>query len=111
MSRVSLIAVVLLALVGIAHARGSVVDPTRPALRAVARQAENQSAFRLSSILVSPARRVVVINGVALEVGDRIDGARVIEINLDSVRLRSPEGELSLSLFPTSVRRSPGAEP
>ena len=45
------------------------------------------SAWALASTLTSDGRRVAIINGRAVRVGDRIDGARVLGIDGNRVRL------------------------
>ena len=103
-SSLALLSILLLAV-------GAVVDPTLPATRAGLPAQSEQSPFRLSSIVVSPARRVVVINGTRLGVGDRIGGARILEINLHSVRLSGSEGGFTLRLSGPPVKRFAGESP
>lgn len=59
---------------------------------------------RLTAIVVSPTRRVAVIDGTPVRVGDEVGGARVIEIEPLSVRLRGPEGEVVLSIAGAPVK-------
>lgn len=66
-------------------------DPTRPpADQALSRTAENHPVqhWHLSSILISPQRRIAVINGHSLQVGQSLDGVRVLSIEVDQVVLR-----------------------
>ncbi len=73
---------------------GGVVDPF------VARQAAPEPARpgmergrRLSAILISPARRVAIIDDRLVEPGDRLSGGtRVAEIQRDRVVLMEPDG-------------------
>ncbi|NBB93399.1 MAG: hypothetical protein GVY32_09565, partial [Gammaproteobacteria bacterium] len=74
----------LLALAGPALAREDVRDPTRPPTPAEvaawfgngAEQRE-RAPFRLQSILLAPERRIAIIDGQRLRVGDRLDNAEV----------------------------------
>jgi hypothetical protein len=59
---------------------------------------------RLTAIVVSPTRRVAVIDGVPVRVGDEVGAARVIEIEPLSVRLRGPDGEIVLSIAGAPVK-------
>jgi hypothetical protein len=75
-------------------------DPTRPeiAVPASSERAAAASRFELRAVLIGRGRRVAVINGKPVEVGDRIDGAEVLAIGTGGVRLRTPEGERDLDL-------------
>ena len=59
--------------------------------------------FTLTAVLVSPTRRVAVVNGRPYLEGDAVDGAEIVAIELDSVRLREHGAERVISL------RRPGA--
>jgi hypothetical protein len=43
--------------------------------------------FRLTAVLISPTRRVAILNGVPRLEGDRVDGATLTHIDAQSVRL------------------------
>lgn len=60
-------------------------DPARP-------------RFALTAVLVSPVRRVAVVNGKTYFVGDAVDGAEILAIELDSVRVREGSAERVISL-------------
>jgi len=76
-------------------------DPTRPP---DAREAEApaSSSFGpvLQSIVLSPDRRFAVIDGQTVKVGDTFRSARVIAIDVDSVRLRAEDGVTVMKLLP-----------
>lgn len=99
---------VLFALLAGAHAAaGELEDPTRPSyLPAESAEAVVRApAWRVESIIVSPGRRLAVINGRVVGVNDRIDAARVVEILPYEVRLEY-QGEIRhVSLVPTRVKR------
>jgi MSHA biogenesis protein MshK len=100
---------ILLALA--AHtALAQVTDPTQPpaALQAPAASQPGQPAeappraAQLQSILVSPTRRVAVIDGETVRVGQDFHGARVALIGeIEVVLLRGKEKEV-LKLFGTT---------
>ncbi len=62
----------------------------------------------LQSTLISDDRRIAVINGEALMVGDRINGARVLEIDTYAVRIRTANGTLELKLTDNDPKRVVG---
>ncbi len=73
-------------------------DPTRPPRAAVAAEKVDRGSWTLSSVLVSPARRVALLNGRAVQEGALIDGARVVAIEAGRVRLRQNRQEFSVAL-------------
>lgn len=81
----------------------SLSDPTRPPQRFFAPLASGpvvQKSWQLGSILIAPQRRVAVINGRPLSVGDRVSGAKVVAIESDRVRLQQGSREFVLDLLP-----------
>ena len=91
-------------------------DPTRPAgLRAAhvpAATTPQRPAWRLQSILVSPHRRVAVINGHSVAPGERVGGARVTRIGVDRVYLRTAAGRvIQLQLLPSRGIRKKRKQP
>ncbi|BCR06406.1 hypothetical protein DESUT3_34750 [Desulfuromonas versatilis] len=91
-------------------ARGAELrDPTRPPIPAAPERApeplrSKAPDWRLSSILVSPERRVAVISGQAVVEGDRIDGARVVAITPSAVLLQKGKREYTLNLTPDRLK-------
>lgn len=75
-------------------------DPTEPALIAPAATSGPAPSVghALSAVWIGPKRRVAVINGRAVKVGDSIDGASVLSIEASGVRIRAADGEKVLSL-------------
>ena len=67
---------------------GELRDPTKPLQQ---RQASQQPAaitrYSLDSILVSDSRRIAVVNGASLAVGERVGNATVKRIARDRVLL------------------------
>jgi MSHA biogenesis protein MshK len=81
-------------------------DPTRPA---------NQSDWNsgmtatsgpvLQSVLISPQRKIAIISGQAVSVGEKFGGATLIRISEGSVVLRSDNKLQTLKLFPDIEKR------
>ncbi len=81
----------------------SLSDPTRPPQRFIAPVVSAPvvpKSWKLGAILIAPQRRVAVINGQPLSVGDQVSGAKVIDIESDRVRLRRGSREFVLDLLP-----------
>lgn len=77
-------------------------DPTQPMGRAAtSRAAPSRPAGPvLQSTLVSPQRRLAVISGKQVRVGDTVNGAVVTEISQYEVRIRQGGRETTLRLLP-----------
>jgi hypothetical protein len=56
--------------------------------------------WQLGSILIGPQRRVAVINGRPLSVGDQIGAAKVMAIEPGQVHLRRGSRTIVLELLP-----------
>ena len=82
-------------------------DPMRPfgsdAAPGTAAARPSGPRFALTAVLVSPTRRIAVVNGKTYFVGDTVDGAEIVAIELDFVRVREGGAERVVSL------RRPGA--
>lgn len=83
-------------------------DPTRPA-----KYVDNPlagsidtSTLELGLTLVSPDRKVVVINGLSLQVGDAVGSERVVAIESNCVRLVGPSGNITLFLLDKPVKQA-----
>ena len=87
--RRALVAGGVLALVLGGAARGELRDPMRPpTFHAPQAPATDRPTFALSTVVMAPDRRVAVVNGERVQVGDRVGGARVVEIGPAHVRLQ-----------------------
>ncbi len=68
----------------------------------------------LQSILISPTRRIAVISGKTLHVGDSFEDAKVVSINENEVVLMSGGGKQVLRLYPllrkTAADNRPGGK-
>ncbi len=84
-------------------------DPTRPPVAqqpAKAHKAVHKPIrWTLNSTLVSVQRRAAVINDRVVGVGEKINGARVVEILPMAVRLRHNGRELTLVLLKKNIKR------
>ena len=79
-------------------------DPMRP-FQAAARDggpgALPVPRFRLTAVLVSPSRRVAIINGKPYQQGQKVNGAEVTHIDAQSVGLRDGGDEWVVHLGKT----------
>ncbi len=60
--------------------------------------------FRLTGVLISPSRRVAIINGKPYQQGEKIGSAEVTHIDARSVGLREGERQLVVLLGKTPAR-------
>lgn len=76
-------------------------DPTLPAVAMPAKDAklEKEPVYILQSIIISPTRRLAVINGNILRVGDKLGEATVDVIDTNTVILAWPGRKLTLYLL------------
>jgi len=70
-----------------------------------------QHGMVLQSVLISPQRRLAVINGRTLAVGERIGDATVAAIWSHEVIIKRTSGDVTLRLVPRYVSRSTSATP
>jgi MSHA biogenesis protein MshK len=85
-------------------------DPTRPpGFGGEAAAIRPSAPLIVTSILVSSGRKIAVIDGRSVKVGDSIGGARILEIAPDTVVVRTRTGTAELRLALPSVKRpTPG---
>ncbi len=57
--------------------------------------------FRLTAVLISPARRVAIINGKSYQEGQKVSGAEITHIDAQSVELRDGGDEWVVHLGKT----------
>jgi len=104
-----------------AHAQPALSDPTRPpnvlpgALRDASTRGEAPVvASRLQSVLISPQRRLAVIDGRTVPLGGKVDDATLVQIAETHVTLRRGAELKTLELYPgverKAVWQSQGAE-
>ena len=82
-------------------------DPTRPyaAGPVVVVTPARAAAFSVSAILVSEKRRVAIVNGQRVSEGDQVDGATVVKILADRLRLNLHGKEITTRLLPDPLRK------
>jgi MSHA biogenesis protein MshK len=84
------------------------VDPTRPPEAAGFAQQGNRdvaSAPALQSVLISPQRRLAIINGKTVKVGEKFGTSRVVSITETEVVLQNGKDLKTLKLFPDVQKR------
>ncbi len=72
--------------------------PVKPAV-----PAEKPKPLQLTSILYSPERKIAIIDDQMLAVGDRIRGARLVELTRKSARLLREGKVINLSLADDAI--------
>ena len=83
-------------------------DPTRPApafLPSTAASTPAVTPLVLQSILLGPQRRIAIINGQRLEIGQKIRGLELIALTSTQAILQGPQGRITLHLLPGASRR------
>ena len=79
-------------------------DPTRPySARSFVRA--TAPTFKVMAILVSQQRRVAIVNGQRVTEGDQVDGATVVEILRQELRLDFRGKEITARLLPAGLRK------
>ena len=85
---------ILLAVAAFAAGAGALEDPTRPPVVEKRAAVAPQTALpQLKSILVSPERRVALIDDQILAVGDSAGAIQLLRVDTDSVVVRTSRGE------------------
>ncbi len=105
---VSTIFILFTALVVACAAQAETFDPTKPVIfkskpkprKSAPKPAPkiDINAYQVSSILISPQRRIAVINGQVVSEGEKIDAAIVKEIQTAAVKLASGKTEFEIRL-------------
>jgi len=86
-------------------------DPMRPPAMAAPSPAEegaSRAAGRLQSVLISPGRRVAVIDGRVVRLGERLGDATLVAISESQVVLQRPDGRETLKLTPVAEKKPAG---
>lgn len=81
----------------IAEAESGLRDPMKPYVPPVIRE-QQTSNFVVNAIFVSSRRRLAIVNGQRVRVGESIDGAIVEEIQVDHVKLSIDGRSITLNL-------------
>jgi len=99
----------LVALPGMAQAQHT--DPTRPAIDISAGADPSletgiaANSGLQSVILRKSGKPAALINGVVVELGGKVDEARLVKVGEDHVVLRGPLGDETLRLMPTAEKK------
>jgi len=87
-------------------------DPTRPSsAKLVATtatgtgMATTETGFRVTAIFTSEKRRIAVVNGQRVGEGDLVDGATVVEILADALRLNFQGKAITTRVLPNGFRQ------
>lgn len=81
-------------------------DPMRPPTASAVRSSTSSgSAYTLSSTFIARDRKSAIINGRQVSVGDRINGARVVEIMPTQVQLQAQDRTVTVQLLPIAVKK------
>lgn len=89
----------------------TVHDPMQPSWLRGTSEARRQAArpvrqrYAVDTIVVSPERRIAVINGQSVKVGDRVDGAKVMRIDPDAVTLDRNGSRITVSLAVSDIKK------
>lgn len=88
-------------------------DPTRPVVLSGERvpSADKPKLWQLTSTLISPQRRVAVINGQVVQVGQAINGAKLLAVEPGSALLSRAGHKIKLKLIANPVKRVVDAAP
>ena len=110
-SSILTVAAVLLLAPVLAAAQETLRDPTRPySARAVVTTTSSgggkvTSSFRVTAIFTSDMRRIAVVNGRRVAEGDQVDGATVVEILADRLRLNHRGKSITSRVLPYGFRK------
>lgn len=66
-------------------------------------------ALKLNGIIISRLRKIAIISGILVRVGDQISGNKVLAIGPNSVQLEGPNGKLTLFLIDQSFKKMPSS--
>lgn len=80
-------------------------DPTRPPIETVAEVPQGAVVNQLQSVMISPTRKAAIINGVAVELGQKYGDAVLMTVAEDSVVLKSGESRQVLRLHPAVEKK------
>ncbi len=79
-------------------------DPMMPYSHAGAAAEREEPAYRVSGVVISPSRRVALVNGTVSAEGDRVGDAEILSIDAGAVRLRKGSRELTVYLGSDAVQ-------
>lgn len=94
---------------GAAFGESPLADPTRPGVSPAGEakvRVEKADALTLNSTLVSPQRRVAVINGQVMQKGQMVAGATLVAVEPGFVLLHRGGEKIRLTLMTDTVKRA-----
>lgn len=94
----------LICALSVASAAAEMIDPTRPGGAPV--MGHTAAARGLQSTIVSAERRLAVIDGKRVGIGDKIGGASVVEIGPYHVVLKRGMERSTLKLQPYTIKHN-----
>lgn len=84
-------------------------DPTRPIdYKPATRAVGNVSGLTLQSLLIAQQRKHAVINGQRVKEGDRVSGAKVLQITAEGVVVEHSGKRRTLKLNTVDIKRARG---
>jgi hypothetical protein len=89
---------------GAADPFANIPDPTRPSGWHDGGGSTVNQGLVLQGTTISASRRIAVINGQRLAVGDRVQGATVVEVQPFQVRLQRAGRDITLRLTPSLAK-------
>jgi len=98
---------------GFAATVGQLVDPMRPVhyqnqvnKKVAEKQVQVKTReWHLTTVLMSQARSVAVINGKTLQVGEQLEGYKLVQIHSDQVILKNKQEKLVLRRAGTGLKK------
>ena len=63
------------------------------------------SGFKVTAIFTSEKRRIAIVNGLQVSEGDRVNGATVVKILADDIRLNLDGKTITSRVLPNGFRQ------
>ena len=105
----------LAAAASMVSAASTLADPTRPPaiFAQPGEQAGDEPAGKpvLQSVIISPGRKIAIISGQTLKLGERYGDARLVKITETEVVLRTENEYQSLKLYPQIEKKTSSNRP
>jgi hypothetical protein len=105
-SAIPLLSLLLCSVVLFSSSAVALDDPMRPpvSLSTVKKTEKTVTGYELSSIFISSTRRAAIINGRNVTIGDRVNKARVLDIQATQVVISLAGKTRTLTLLPVSIK-------
>lgn len=80
-------------------------DPTLP-LKIDATQNIDDNPLAIKAIIISPTKKIVLVAGRTLTIGDELMEKKIIAIEADSIKLKADDGKIvDVSMFDTVLQK------